>query len=330
MKKIAFLLNRFPLKSETFIINQILNAHNAGYEIRIFPQILENLEDASLPEIIEHYGLMDKVIKPIPFRFYRLKRIKCLLTTLHNGPPKLLRYLIKSLNLFRFGIPGISLFVFHKIVQFQGNLGFDIFHCQYGPNGLIAAWLKELGLLDGKIITTFHGFDAHFKDPYFMNYYYSPTRIWSPLVFKHSDLITVNTPYLLRQLVILGADPNKIELLPMGVDTSFFLPNENRRKQENIQLLSVGRLVKWKGHELGIQVVDNDIFLMTSVRDNSGKREAQGIVTVEAQACGLPVVAFRSGGVPYTIEEGKTGYLAEEKNVRNLPIISEDYALMRS
>ena len=27
------------------------------------------------------------------------------------------------------------------------------------------------------------------------------------------------------------------------------------------------------------------------------------------------MVAFRSGGVPYTIEEGKTGFLAEEKNV---------------
>ena len=54
---------------------------------------------------------------------------------------------------------------------------------------------------------------------------------------------------------------------------------------------------------------------MTSVYDKIGRRETQGVVTAEAQACGLPVVAFRSGGVPYTIEEGKTGFLAEEKNV---------------
>ena len=54
---------------------------------------------------------------------------------------------------------------------------------------------------------------------------------------------------------------------------------------------------------------------MTSTFDECGRRETQGLVTAEAQACGLPVVAFRSGGVPYTIEEAKTGFLAEEKNV---------------
>jgi colanic acid/amylovoran biosynthesis glycosyltransferase len=54
---------------------------------------------------------------------------------------------------------------------------------------------------------------------------------------------------------------------------------------------------------------------MTSTFDECGRRETQGLVTAEAQSCGLPVIAFRSGGVPYTIEEGKTGFLAEERNV---------------
>jgi colanic acid/amylovoran biosynthesis glycosyltransferase len=154
----------------------------------------------------------------------------------------------------------------------------------------------------------------------------------------------------------------------MGIDTSFFLPKENPSKKRKIQLLSVGRLSKEKGHELGIQAASNlvkegfnfnyfivgdgkekdnlkrlieklhlrkhvkmlgfksqseikklmqetDVFLMTSTYDETGRREAQGVVTAEAQACGLPVVAFRSGGVPYTLEEGKTGFLAEENNV---------------
>ena len=63
MKKIAFIIRSFPQKYDTFVINQILNAHNAGYEIRIFPQTLEELNNASQPEIIEHHGLMEKVIK---------------------------------------------------------------------------------------------------------------------------------------------------------------------------------------------------------------------------------------------------------------------------
>jgi colanic acid/amylovoran biosynthesis glycosyltransferase len=330
---------------------------------------LNETDDVCQPEIVNHYGLMDKVIKPIPFDLNKRTRIKWLLKTLYRGPRNLMIYFVKSLNPYIYGKNGINLLVLHRAVQFNSNPDFDIFHCQYGNNGLIAAWLKELGLITGRIITTFHGYDAHSDDPNFKRIYSNlSTRIWATLIFRHSDLITVNTPYLLEQLLHLGADPKRIELLPMGVDTSFFFPKKNQYKKQNLQLLSVGRLVKWKTYDLGIQAVgklvkeginlkyyiigdgserdnlqglieklnlkahvkllgaktqseikkrlqESDAFLMTSTFDDSGRRETQGLVTAEAQACGLPVVAFRSGGIPYTIEEGKTGFLAEEKNV---------------
>ena len=369
MKRIAFLLSIFPEKHKTFEINHMLNAHHAGYEIRIFPHILREPEYSSQPEILMQCGFMDRVITPVIFEINKAKRIEWLLNTLRNSNHKLFLYFIKSLNPMIFGKSGINLMVFHKVIQFYGNSDCDIFHCQFGPNGLIAAWLKELSLIKGKIITTFHGYDAHFDDPNFRRTYHgSSIRTWSPLLFKYSDLITVNTPYLLKQLIELGADPNRVEILPMGVDTSFFLPGDRPHKGGSMQLLSVGRLVKWKCHELGIQAVNNlikegfnidyfiigdgaerhnleqlieklhlkkhvkmlgarnqseikkwlqesDVFLMTSTYDDSGRRETQGVVTAEAQACGLPVVAFRSGGIPYTLEEGKTGFLAEEKNL---------------
>ena len=64
MKKIAFLVSRFPDKTKTFEVNHIMNALNFGYEISIFPQNTQELKDSSQPEIIEHYGLMDKVMQP--------------------------------------------------------------------------------------------------------------------------------------------------------------------------------------------------------------------------------------------------------------------------
>jgi len=36
-------------------------------------------------------------------------------------------------------------------------------------------------------------------------------------------------------------------------------------------------------------------------------REDLGLVSLEAQACGKPVIAYKGGGIPETIVEGKTG-----------------------
>jgi colanic acid/amylovoran biosynthesis glycosyltransferase len=47
-------------------------------------------------------------------------------------------------------------------------------------------------------------------------------------------------------------------------------------------------------------------------------REAFGNVFTEAQAMGVPVVAYRHGGVPETMLDGKTGLLADEGNEEQL------------
>ena len=43
--------------------------------------------------------------------------------------------------------------------------------------------------------------------------------------------------------------------------------------------------------------------------------EAFGMAIVEAMSCGLPVVAFKSGGIPEIVDSGKNGFLVEEKNL---------------
>jgi glycosyltransferase involved in cell wall biosynthesis len=47
-----------------------------------------------------------------------------------------------------------------------------------------------------------------------------------------------------------------------------------------------------------------------------GLHEPFGLVFLEAQAAGLPVVAFRSGGVPDTVQDGKTALLVPESDVQ--------------
>jgi len=57
------------------------------------------------------------------------------------------------------------------------------------------------------------------------------------------------------------------------------------------------------------------LFAMSCIRANDGSEEGQGLVFIEAQACGLPVLATRSGGIPEVIRDGESGFLVPERDV---------------
>ncbi len=60
------------------------------------------------------------------------------------------------------------------------------------------------------------------------------------------------------------------------------------------------------------------IFCGPSVTLSDGMSEAFGNVFSEAQAMGVPVVSFRHGGIPETMQEGVTGLLGPERDVDQL------------
>ncbi|MDP3697330.1 MAG: glycosyltransferase [Candidatus Taylorbacteria bacterium] len=55
-----------------------------------------------------------------------------------------------------------------------------------------------------------------------------------------------------------------------------------------------------------------DMLLYPSIADNCP------LVVLEAMACGLPVVAFKTGGIPELVEHKVSGYIAEYKNADDL------------
>ena len=57
------------------------------------------------------------------------------------------------------------------------------------------------------------------------------------------------------------------------------------------------------------------VFCGPSITLDDGTSEAFGNVFCEAQAMGVPVVSFRTGGIPETMVEGVTGLLANERDV---------------
>lgn len=60
------------------------------------------------------------------------------------------------------------------------------------------------------------------------------------------------------------------------------------------------------------------VFSVPSITAKSGEAEGFGMVFAEAQAMGLPVVSFASGGIPESVTHGEVGFLAAERDWQDL------------
>ncbi|MFN3202769.1 MAG: glycosyltransferase family 4 protein [Bradymonadia bacterium] len=75
-----------------------------------------------------------------------------------------------------------------------------------------------------------------------------------------------------------------------------------------------------------------DLFVMPN-RDDGSDLEGFGIVFIEAQSMGVPVIGGRSGGVPEAVGEGEVGFLADgtdaEDIAHHIARLADDEALRR-
>ncbi|ALJ04595.1 hypothetical protein APS56_05330 [Pseudalgibacter alginicilyticus] len=112
------------------------------------------------------------------------------------------------------------------------------------------------------------------------------------------------------------------ELIKKRINVSLTIIGEGleRENLENlIKAYSLEEYVFLKGSKSQIQIREelrgHNLFLMLGVPVENERRETQGLVTLEAQACGLPVIAFDSGGIKYTVQEGVTGFVCKEFDI---------------
>jgi phosphatidyl-myo-inositol dimannoside synthase len=93
--------------------------------------------------------------------------------------------------------------------------------------------------------------------------------------------------------------------------------------------LGVSRNVRWLGFLAEEDLPDvyraSDLFVLCT-REAPQRQEVEGfgLVFLEAQACGTPVVGTRSGGIPEAIRDGEGGWLIEPDDAGGLTQILSD------
>ena len=123
---------------------------------------------------------------------------------------------------------------------------------------------------------------------------------------------TKGIEYVIRALPIMKHTARKIEYHVVGDGP---LRDQLEKLAEE---LGVDKQVTFHGscsaETVRTHLYRSHIFVLASVTGSNNASEGQGVVLIEAQASGLPVVATRMGGIPEAVLDEKSAYLVPERD----------------
>ena len=353
---VAMLANRFPVRSETFIVRQIAGLMGRGIHVDIYSRHGTDGNCLPLHPDIRKFKMLDRL-----YHQFITPKTWHPSTRLH----RLARHLNKSLlNRQWKGLPRLGRI---EPESRCGRKPYDIVHCQFGYLGLGLSDLPAYknGLLSGKLVVALRGSDI---SQYVQTH---GERVYDEL-FRTADLFLANCEHFRQRAIKLGCDPEKVAVLGSGIDLNQVSYSGGRAHRDGmVRILGVGRLVEKKGFEFAIravarlikdrgnisfeivgcgplrgqlqqlisdlgveksirlvgprnspEVVDklrrSDLFVATSVTSQRGNQDGPVNTLKEAMAVGLPVLATVHGGISELVQDGVCGFLVPERNVEAL------------
>lgn len=120
------------------------------------------------------------------------------------------------------------------------------------------------------------------------------------------------------QDTVLRALPTVLQKVPEAVYLIVGGGPDEPRLRALAQSLGIADHVRWAGSIPNAEAVDyyyaSEVFAMPNRRMPNGDIEGFGLVFLEANACGKPVIGGRSGGAVDAVEDGQTGYLVDPES----------------
>ncbi len=374
--RVAILIETFPSKTEVPVLNQICGLIDAGVQVKIFALNKGKIDANQLHKKILDYKLLEKTffLGEVP-NLDNSPRILNAIYWRWEGFRRSFFTLVKYPRVFRNALfkkeYGRTRKAFRVIFAVYPLLGlhenYDIIHCQFAPMGIWGCILRDLGILNGKVFTSFRGYGINDLPKRVESDYYD-------FLIKKGDAFSANTDYTKNNAVKLGFDSTKINIIHSCIDIKDF-PFKKKRyaRNETLEILSVASLREVKGLQYSISAMEllkrshpdvkfrysivgegplkteltnlikanqleeqvallgykpqqelihlykkTHLFILPSITTKDGNAEAQGLVLQEAQACGIPVIGSKAGGIPEGFLPGKSGFLVEEKNAKGI------------
>lgn len=348
---IAYLINRYPEPSQSFIRREIAALEQLGVEVKRFtirrwkaalPDQADRQETSKTRAIVE--------AKPAEIAL-------AVLQTAFGKPGAFVRALRLAWDMGRHSDRGVLFHVFYLgegcvLKKWLTNSGVDHLHAHFGTNSAcVAMFCRELG--GPKYSFTVHGPDE-FDRPGLLNL--------STKIAKAEFVVGISNfgkSQLMRWSDFL--DWKKIHVIHCGVDQQF-LGEEPTPVPRTPRLVCIGRLAGAKGQSLLIEAaarlkgeglhfeivlagsgpmhnelqelaarldVEDRIRILGWVSSDTVRREllaaramvlpsfAEGlpVAVMEALAMGRPVIASRIAGTPELVEHGVSGWLVEPGSI---------------
>ena len=241
--KVGFFLLKFPLSSETFVLNQITAFIDMGFEVEIVALQKGDTQNTHAAWTKYNLAARTRWLQDEPTgKVAKLRhRASQTLRGIHR------KNTWQALNLKRYGAESRNLILSAICGQVAIPFYADVFIANFGPAGVTAAKLRELGVIRGKIATIFHGIDISSREV--LNHY---TPEYQQL-FRRGELMLPISDLWAGRLQKMGCPREKIAVSRMGVDMTRFSPRPVKAPATPLEIISVARLTEKKGLHVAIE-----------------------------------------------------------------------------
>lgn len=246
--KVAVVVGQFPALSETFVLDQVTGLLDRGVDVDVYAGTRR--PQSTMHADVERYDLLERTTYEVPPVDRNGGHRARMLVTLARALTRSRGSAVPPLRIFRHGRDDAR-----RALGFAERISsprrYDVIHSHFGPQGLKAMAMRNMGLLRGKLVTTFHGYDMSrfLRD--------QGTDVYDRL-FEEGDLFLPISRFWRAKLIEMGCDPSAIEVHHMGVrGDSFEFVRRELPDDGALRLLTVGRLVEKKGVEYAIRAAAN-------------------------------------------------------------------------